>query len=337
MRERLPALLRASMPVWILAAMALAMLALPLYSDQEATTFNIFNSLQSFSSVGLLALAVGLSMLAGEFDLSTIGMYGFGGMMAVTFGVESPVLGVLVAIGAGVVVGTIQGTIIAKLGISSVPVTLGGYIALLGLTSVVSGGQSIAYENLAAGVWLEQQIGEVFSPRSLITIAAFLIVAGLLFWTRMGRDLRAVGGDRRAARAAGVRTDRVLVITFIATASIAALGGALLSYSIATAKPDPGTQPLVIAVTGVLLGGVTLAGGRGPVLGIAAGTFSLALLQELFVIQATPAYVSELVLGGLLVLVVAVDAPDLKRKMVAMRSRVKQRSAPAGPAPGSGP
>jgi ribose/xylose/arabinose/galactoside ABC-type transport system permease subunit len=258
-------------------------------------------------------------------------------MMAVTFGVESPVLGVLVAIGAGVVVGTIQGTIIAKLGISSVPVTLGGYIALLGLTSVVSGGQSIAYENLAAGVWLEQQIGEVFSPRSLITIAAFLIVAGLLFWTRMGRDLRAVGGDRRAARAAGVRTDRVLVITFIATASIAALGGALLSYSIATAKPDPGTQPLVIAVTGVLLGGVTLAGGRGPVLGIAAGTFSLALLQELFVIQATPAYVSELVLGGLLVLVVAVDAPDLKRKMVAMRSRMKQRSAPAGPAPGRGP
>jgi ribose/xylose/arabinose/galactoside ABC-type transport system permease subunit len=129
----------------------------------------------------------------------------------------------------------------------------------------------------------------------------------------------------------------VLVITFIASASIAALGGALLSYSIASAKPDPGTQPLVIAVTGVLLGGVTLAGGRGPVLGIAAGTFSLALLQELFVIQATPAYVSELVLGGLLVLVVAVDAPDLKRRSVAARSRMKQRRATVGTTQGPGP
>ena len=330
----LPALLRSSMPVWVLAVMVIALLALPLYSDNAATTFNVYNSLQSFASVGLLALAVGLSMLAGEFDLSTIGMYGLGGMLAVKFGVESPVLGVLVAIGAGVLVGLLQGTIIARLGISSVPVTLGGYIALLGLTNVVSGGDSVAYDNLGAGVWLEQQIGQFFSPRSLIAIGAFLFVAALLYWTRIGRDLRAVGGDRRSARAAGVRTDLVLVLTFVASASIAALGGALLSYSIASAKPDPGTLPLVFAVTAVLLGGVTLAGGRGPILGIAAGAISLSLLQELFAIQATPAYVSQLVLGGLLVLVVAFDSPDLKKRLVAARARMKDRGT--GPAPGAG-
>lgn len=311
-----------SPPYVILGLVVLAFVSVPFYSTESATTFNVFNSLQSVSSLGLLALAVGLSMIAGEFDLSTVGMYALGGMLAVKTGVDSPVLGVAVAMAAGVVVGLIQGGIVSRLGISSVPVTLGGYIALLGLTSVISSGESVAYENFEAGIWLEQQFLEVLSPRSLVMLAAFALVGALLHWTRLGRDMRAVGGDRRAARSAGVRTDRILVGTFVATASISALAGALLAYSIATANPDPGGSPLVFAVTAALLGGVTLAGGRGTAMGIAAGAISLSLLQEIFVIVATPDYVSNLVLGGLLVIVVAFDAPNLRHRLVAARTRM---------------
>lgn len=310
-------------PYAILGAVVIAFLAVPFYSTETATDFNVYNALQSVSSLGLLSLAVGLSMIAGEFDLSTVGMYALGGMLAVKFGVDSPVLGVVVALAAGAVVGMIQGGIIAKLGISSVPVTLGGFIALLGLTSVISDGESIAYDNFSAGLWLEQEIFTFFSPRSLIMLGAFVIVAAVLYWTRIGRDLRAVGGDRRAARAAGVRTDRVLVGTFMTTAMLSALGGALLAYSIATAKPDPGGSALVFAVTAALLGGVTLAGGKGTAMGIAAGAISLSLLQEIFVIVATPDYVSNLVLGGLLVVVVAFDAPNLRSRLTAARTRVR--------------
>lgn len=317
-------------PYVIFGLVLLAFICLPLYSTGTPTDFNVYNALQSVSSLGLLALAIGISMIAGEFDLSTVGMYALGGMLAVKFGVDSPVLGVLVAMAAGVVVGAVQGGVIAKLGISSVPVTLGGYIALLGLTSVISSGESIAYDNFSAGLWLEQNVGTYFSPRSLIMLAAFALVAAVIYWTRIGRDLRAVGGDRRAARAAGVRTDRILVGTFITTAAISALAGALLSYSIATANPDPGTSPLVFAVTAALLGGVTLAGGKGTAIGIAAGAISLSLLQEIFVIVATPDYVSNLVLGGLLVLVVAFDAPNLRDRIVAARTRMRTRSAGAG-------
>lgn len=321
---------QAAQPFAVLALFALAMVALPLYSDMEATSFNVYNTLQSFAALGLLALAVGLTVMAGEFDLSTVGMYGLGGMLAVQTGVGSPLLGVLVALGAGAVVGAVQGGLVARLGISSVPVTLGGYIALIGLTSVISGGESVAYDNLGAGVWLDQVVATFFSPRSLITLGVFALVAATLRWTRIGRDLRAVGGDRRASRAAGVRTERVLVGVFVASGCLSALGGALLSYSVATATPDPGVTPLIFAVTAALLGGVTLAGGRGAPLGIAAGAISLSLLQELFAILAAPDYVAKLVLGGLLILVVVADAPDLRRQLTAVRARLAQRGAPGG-------
>jgi len=309
-------------PYVILGAVIVAFVAVPFYSTETATDFNVYNALQSVSSLGLLSLAVGLSMIAGEFDLSTVGMYALGGMLAVKFGVDSPVIGVVAALAAGAVIGMVQGGIIAKLGISSVPVTLGGYIALLGLTSVISNGESIAYDNFSPGLWLEKEIFTYFSPRSLIMLGAFAIVAAVLYWTRIGRDLRAVGGDRRAARAAGVRTDRILVGTFMSTAMISALAGALLAYTLATAKPDPGGAPLVFAVTAALLGGVTLAGGKGTAMGIAAGAIALSLLQEIFVIVATPDYVSNLVLGGLLVVVVAFDAPNLRNQLIAVRTRM---------------
>lgn len=323
--HRLRRRLQTGLPVVVLGVIGIAMLALPLYYDGSASTFDVYNTLQSFASLGLLALGIGLTMIAGEFDLSTLGMYGLGGMLAVTFGVHSPLLGVAVALAAAVIVGLAQGMIITRFEISSVPVTLGGYIALVGLTSVISNGETVSYTNLSAGTWLDQTIATFFSPRSLIALALVLVVAALLHWLRIGRDVRAVGGDRRAARAAGVRTGRVLVGVFVASACLSALGGALLSYSVATARPDPGVAPLIFAVTAALLGGVSLAGGQGGPIGIAIGAIALGLLQELLVLLATPDYVANLVQGALLILVVAIDAPDLRRWLVVVRTRAVSR------------
>ena len=101
-------------------------------------------------------------------------------------------------------------------------------------------------------------------------------------FTHLGRDIRAVGGDRRASRMVGVEVDRVLIGVFIASAVCSALGGILLAYSFATALSNPGLYPLQFAVTAAILGGVSLVGGVGGVVGIAAGALTLSLLQELF-------------------------------------------------------
>ena len=251
------------MPAVSLLVVLVAFACSPLLSGRPLEPFDVYNALQGFAQLGLLALAIGITMIAGEFDLSVVGTYALGGMLAVQTGAASPVLGVLAAVAAGAAIGAVQGGLIARLRIPSMPVTLATYIALLGLTYAMSGGLSKTYTNSDATLWVDQTIAGVFSPRSLLTLAAFVLAAIVLGVTKLGRELRAIGGDRRASRVAGVGVDRRIVGIFTVSGTLAALGGALLSYSYASANPDPGLQPLILAAVAALLGGVSLAGGRG--------------------------------------------------------------------------
>jgi L-arabinose transport system permease protein len=293
----------------------------PAISGRPLRTFDVYNTLQGFAQLGLLALAIGITMIAGEFDLSAVGSYALGGMLAVRTGASSPVLGIVVAVAAGVAVGMIQGGLIARLRIPSMPVTLATYITLLGLTYAMSGGLSRSYSNAGATLWVDDAVGRVFSPRSLITLAAFGLAAVVLGATRLGRELRAVGGDRRASRVAGVGVDRRIIGVFGISGALAALGGALLSYSYASANPDPGLQPLILAVVAALLGGVSLAGGRGTALGLLGGTLSVALLAQAVTITALPDFSTQLLYAALLAVIVAIESPGLHRSVDRMRAR----------------
>ncbi|MFY1697898.1 MULTISPECIES: ABC transporter permease [unclassified Solwaraspora] len=325
-----------AMPVVSLAVVAVAFAGTPLISGRPVELFDGYNALQGFAQLGLLALAIGITMIAGEFDLSVVGTYALGGMVAVTTGATSPVTGVAAAVAAGATVGAVQGGLIAGLRIPSMPVTLATYIGLLGLTNVLSGGLSVTYPDSAATVWVDQQIAGIFSPRSLLTLAAFGLVALVLGTTRLGRELRAVGGDRRASRVAGVRVDRHLVGVFTLSGAFAALGGALLSYSYASANPDPGLQPLILAAVAALLGGVSLAGGRGSAAGLLAGALSVALLAQIVTAAALPSYSTHLLYAALLAVIVAIESPGLHRAVDSLRAARHRPTAagiPASPQP----
>ncbi|MEV0389231.1 hypothetical protein [Nonomuraea sp. NPDC050643] len=277
--------------------------------------------MQGFAQLGMLALAIGITMIAGEFDLSVAGTYALGSMLAVHTGQTSPVMGVLAAVAAGAGVGAMQGGLIARLRIPSMPVTLATYIALLGLTYAMSGGLSKTYANGDVTLWVDQTIAGVFSPRSLLTLVAFLIAAIVLGFTKLGRELRAIGGDRRASRVAGVGVDRRIVEIFTMSGTLAALGGALLGYSYASANPDPGLQPLILSVVAALLGGVSLAGGRGGPLGLLAGTLSVALIAQLVAVTALPDFTTQLLYAVLLATIVAIESPGLHQTMERLRTR----------------
>jgi ribose transport system permease protein len=316
------------LPAVSLLAVIGAFLCTPLISGSALTVFDVYNTLQGFAAIGLLALGLGITMIAGEFDLSVAGTYALGGMLAVQAGRSAPVLGVAVAVAAGAAIGAVQGGLIAWLRIPSLPVTLATYIALLGLTSAMSGGLSKTYTNSGAALWVDQTIGGIFSPRSLITLAAFLLAAVVLGATRLGRELRGIGDDRRASRVAGVRVERTLIGLFTVSGTLAALGGALLSYSLASANPDPGLQPLILSVVACLVGGVSLAGGRGLPAGLLAGALSVALLAQIVAITALPDYYTELLYAALLVVIVAMDASGLREALDRARARVRGTSAP---------
>ena len=314
------------MPAISLLVVLIAFACSPLLSGRPLQPFDVFNALQGFAQLGLLALAIGITMIAGEFDLSVVGTYALGGMIAVSTGVTSPVLGVLAAVGAGAAIGAVQGGLIAKLRIPSMPVTLATYIALLGLTYAMSGGLSKSYPNSDVTLWVDETIVRIFSPRSLLTLAAFLVAALVLGYTRLGRELRAIGGDRRASRVAGVGVDRLLVGLFTASGTLAALGGALLSYSYSSANPDPGLQPLILAAVAALHGGVSLAGGRGTALGLLAGALSVALLAQIVAVTALPDFTTQLLYAALLAVIVAFESPGLRAQVDRFRASRADRA-----------
>ena len=224
----------------------------------------------------------------------------------------SPLLGIAAALGTAILVGLVQGGLIARFRLNSMPITLGGYLVVLGITYILGHNKSVLYENFTVGLRLDKPVLQIFSIRSLVALGIFVVAAIVLRYLRVGRDLRAIGGDRRAARVAGVPVDRLLIGVFVVSALGAALPGALLSYSLATASPtNIGFDVLTFSATAALIGGVRLSGGKGGAVGIAAGVLSLSVLQEILAILRSPDYVSSLITGGLLVIVTIVWAPEL--------------------------
>lgn len=308
-------------PLLFLCAMTVVFVVVPSSKGYSLDSYSVYSAVQTFAAFGLITLALGLLMIAGEFDLSLVATYGLSGIVAVELGHSHPLLGLAAAVGVAMVAGAVQGLIVARLGINSMSVTLGGYLVLLGVGTAVAHARAVPYPDPNVGIRLDQPILDVLSWRSLITIALFVVAALVLRFTRLGRDVRAVGGSRRASRVAGVRVDRMIVGVFVAGGALTALGGALQAYSLSTATADPGLEPLIFAATAGLLGGVSLAGGSGGAAGIAAGALALSLLQTTFGLIASPDWVASVVTGSLLAVAAVVSAPGLRTWWRGVRSR----------------
>ena len=225
-------------PYAILAIMIVALAMVPVVTQYTVRTANVYDIFQNFASYGLVALALGITIIAGEFDLSVSSMYLLGGMVAVLTGAGSPMLGIAAALGAAIVVGLTQGGLIAGFRLNSMPVTLGGYLVVLGITYILGHNKSVMYDNYTVGLRLDEPVLQIFSIRSLVSLGIFVVAALVLRYLRVGRDLRAIGGDRRAARVAGVPVDRLLVGVFVVSALGAALPGRAPQLQPRDREPD---------------------------------------------------------------------------------------------------
>ncbi|MBV8100687.1 MAG: ABC transporter permease [Verrucomicrobia bacterium] len=244
------------------------------------TAGNLFALMQAFALLGLLTLALGLTMIAGEFDLSVGSMVSLAGLCAVKLGQENPFFGVAVAAGLGIVIGLANGILFRALRISSLVVTVGTMIVLTGLSFWIAGGRVVSYENLDVADWLEKSILFALSPRSLITLLVFVLAWLFLGQTKIGRDIYATGSHRLAAEAAGARVTFTLILVFALSGCISAVAGSLLALSLATASATLGDNLMLQAASAAILGGVALSGGIGSALGMALGAFTLSALNN---------------------------------------------------------
>ena len=306
-------------PFAVLVACTLLLAAVDGGQGRFLSAATAYSTLQIFATISLVTLGLGLTMMIREFDLSVVGMYGMAGCIAVLMGTQHPWLGLWFALAIGVAAGIVQGLIIVRLNLPSVGLTLGGLLVFVGIAFVLTESRSLPYENLGVALILNERIEIIFSIRSIVAICFFVGAAAIFAWTRLGRDIIAIGSDRRAAMTAGVKVDPLVISIFAFSGLCASLSGVLLSYSLASASPAGLSDVIAPAAAGAILGGVSLAGGSGRPLGIAAGALTLAVLRSGLNAVGAPPFVNDITLGAVLLSVAVLDGPYLARRLIAAR------------------
>ena len=268
--------------------------------------FHVESSIERLIPLGVIAAGLAVTMIAGEFDLSIASMAAFSGAVAVALSGLGLLVSVIIAIVVGILLGMLQGWAIAKLGINSLVFTVGTLILLRGMTWLVCNGLAIRVDDITATDMFKVKIGFLTS----LSIAGLVVIIGLgifLSRTRWGRELYALGGGRHEAIAAGVRYNRGMIVAFGISGGCGALGGALVSAKGGSADPSALGVMLVAALSAVLVGGISLAGGRGTMVNVFLGFAIIAILSAGLAGLGTKAFVSELFIGLLLLVVVLFD------------------------------
>ncbi|MBL8575581.1 MAG: ABC transporter permease [Mesorhizobium sp.] len=275
------------------------------------------NVMGSVSVLAIMVVAQSLLIIAGKFDLSTQSTVGFAPMLAAYLvvspdlggaGVElHPLLGVAVLFAVGIVIGMFNGFLVAKLKLNAFIVTLAMLILLQGLTLGVSGGRTIS--NLP-GAFTFLGLTSFLGIRLEVWIALAVIfgAAYVMRYTVVGRHIYAIGGNVEAARAAGVRVERVIFGLFVLAGILAALAGFVLTSRIASVSASQGNNLIFTVFAAAVIGGIDLNGGRGRIIGAATGVLLLAIIQNLLVLLEVPSFWVSAIYGAVILVSMMIGA-----------------------------
>jgi len=242
------------------------------------TTGNVRGILKA-SSVNLPA-AVGFTvvLICGQLDLSVGSAMTMGGVVAVAM---QPQLGwagsLAVAVALGSAVGMINGLLVAKLRINSFIVTLGMMILVRNAVLMYHDG-TIPAETYELSDWLQMPLAGVATPQVAATLLLAAAIAVLLSRTPVGRGFYLLGGNAETAFYAGLRVDRYIIGAFVLSATLSAMGGAIVAMSEAVASPTLGDSSLMAIVAAVIIGGTSMEGGKGSVAGTTVALVALTAL-----------------------------------------------------------
>jgi simple sugar transport system permease protein len=315
--RRIPALARLRDLALVPAIVTVAIVGY-IVSPVFLRTDNIINVLQSMSEIAIVVLAETLVLITGKMDLSLESTFGLAPGIAAWLIVDPAVthgLGLHAVPGAlaiplvlltGALIGAFNGLLIVRFGLNGFIVTLGMLIVLRGLLTGISGGktffalpESMTY--LGSASWLAV-------PASIwISLILFAVAVVVLGYTRAGRSLYAIGGNADAARAAGVRTDRVVWLTLIIAGTLAALAGLLISGRLASVTAAQGDGAIFQVFAAAVIGGVSLNGGKGTVFGAFTGVLLLFLIINVLTLAGVPAQWTNFLNGAVILVALVVS------------------------------
>jgi simple sugar transport system permease protein len=267
------------------------------------------------ASLGIVALPIGLLMIAGELDISIGSLIPAGSMtVAIISGhYQAPILlGIAAALMLGAVVGFINGVLVVRTAVPSFIVTLGTLFAVaglvLGLSVILTGTTSVALKAGPEAKWLLGHfIGGAFQVTILWWIAAAVVFAFVLHYSHYGNWIFALGGDKVSARNAGIPTERLTILLFMASGVSATFVGLSQAILYNSAQVSAGQSYIFNAIISVVVGGVLLTGGYGSVFGIVLGTLTFAIVNQGIYFTAFDANWASLIIGVLLLLAVLMN------------------------------
>jgi rhamnose transport system permease protein len=293
----------------LVVILGLVLLGAAQWIDDFASTITITFLLLDVVPIALMAIALTLVIVTGEIDLS----------VASTLGLTSAVLGQLwysgmpletalvLCVLLGALLGAANGFFVAGLGLPSLAVTIGTLALYRGLAYVVLGDRAVAdfpfdWTNQAVST-----IGDTGVPVAVVPVAGLAVLFGItLHSTPVGRALFAIGNNADTARFSGISVSWAKFWAFVATGVMSSLAGIFWTFRYASARADNGFGLELAVVAAVLLGGVSIFGGRGTLVGVLAAVVLLATLQRTLQLAQATDEVLNLVIGSLLILSVVV-------------------------------
>ena len=316
--DRLDRPLRSIIFSWeaLLMAIAIAIFAVnsfasPYFLNAWALSDLTFN----FTEKALIALAMALLIISGEIDLSVAAIMALASTlmgMAVQAGVDTPGL-VLIGLSVGLACGAFNGLLVTGLGLPSIVVTIGTMSLFRGISFIILGDQAYKGYPASFAYFGQGYVWWVVSFELTLFLAAAVAYWFLLHRTNFGRRIFAIGNNPVAAQFSGVRVGRIKFILFCLTGLMSGISAILITSRLGSTRPSIAQGYELEAITMVVLGGVSILGGAGSILGVVIAAFIMGLVTFGLGLLNVPGIVMSIFIGLLLIIVIAL--PILWRRV----------------------
>jgi ribose transport system permease protein len=272
------------------------------------TLRNILNIMQQISTLGILTMVMSLLMISGGLDISIGNMTG---LIAIVFARllisgKSIFLCVIVALTLGIVLGFINGLIIAKSKVTPLIITLGMNYVFLGIALIVGGGrpQSITGKFEFLG---QAKIGGVVPVAIILFLIVFAFAFVLRKYTKYGRRLNAIGGNTMAAYLSGINVDLHIISIYALSGLIVGFTSLILISRLGMVQADVGANYALQALAAAIIGGITFEGGRGSLVGAFFGVLLFGILNNALNIIGVSSFIQTIVLGAIIVVATVIS------------------------------
>jgi rhamnose transport system permease protein len=270
--------------------------------------WNLSDATFNFTEKAMIAFAMAMLIIAGEIDLSVasiIALVSTAMGLAMQAGAGVPLLGVI-GLGTGLLCGAINGFLVAGMGLPSIVVTIGTMSLFRGISYIVLGDQAFTGYPDGFDYFGQGYVWWVFSFELVLFAVMAVVFWALLHRTNFGRAVYAIGNNATAAQFSGIRVARVRFILFLLTGLTSGIAAICLTSRLGSTRPSIATGFELEVVTMVVLGGVSILGGSGSILGVVLAAFIMGMVTFGFGLLNVPGIVMSIFLGLLLIGVIAV-------------------------------